>query len=174
MREGHALRPARAAARVQDQGDVVEARWIDVARGRDAGEAHRARGVHLDDEDGHLVAGGLARFLGAVRGQQQDLGVGVLEVEAEFLFFVSRIERRGGSGDACGEKRHDRRQPVRERRRDAVAALDARRGERAGDGVDLFPKVLVADPKILFRNDDGRAIGRDVVQEADESIRARW
>ena len=98
---------------MQDQRDVVEARRIDAAGRRHAAQAHDAGGVHFDGEDGHFVAGGLARVLGAFARKQQDLGVGVLEIEAELFLSICGIERRRGTGDTRGEKRHDCRQAIR-------------------------------------------------------------
>ena len=82
-------------------------------------------GVHVDREDRHAIAGGAARFFGALGRQNQHARVRVLEVEAELVFLVCRIQRRRGAGHRRREKRDDHRQAVGQRDADAIAALDA-------------------------------------------------
>ena len=102
--ERHALGPPGAAAGVQDERDVVQRRRLGPAAERLAAEGQRAGGVQIHGQDRH-VAGGLARLVEAVGRQQQDLGAGVLEEEAELLLLVAGVEGGGGAGLGGGRGR---------------------------------------------------------------------
>ena len=80
--------------------------------------------------------------------------VGVLEIEAELLFLVGRIERRRGAGDRRGQKRDDRRQAVRQRDADAIASADAGGGELFRERPHLIGQSGVGDGDVLFRKDE--------------------
>ena len=109
--QGHALGPARAAAGVQDERDIVGLRRRDavtiagvaVASGR-IGDADEASFVHLHCVDWDFASGGLAGFFGAIRRAEQNSRGRVVEIEAELFLAVSGVERRGGAGDGSGQK----------------------------------------------------------------------
>ena len=166
--ERHALGPAGAAARVQDERDVIDVGRLNGPPAGDPGKTHRARGVHLDGENRHAVAGCAPRFLCPTRRQQEDTGVGVVQIKAELVFLVPRIQRRRSACDGRGQKRHDGRKPVGERHADAVAPADARRGERLGDRLHLARELSVGDANILVCVDDGCLVRGNRAQQAKQ------
>ena len=103
----------------------------------DAAEADGARGVHVDRQNRHAIAGGAPRLVGAAGRKNQHARPGVLEVEAELVFLVRGVQRRRGTRYRGGEKRHHHRQPVGQRDADAIAAADAGRRELFRDGLHL-------------------------------------
>ena len=62
-------------------------------------------------------------------------------------------------------------QTVGQRHADAIAAPDAGGGQRFGDGLDLIPQLAVADADVLLGKDDGRLVGRNRPQQAEQR---RW
>ena len=150
MRQRHSLRSARAATRVQHQRDIVRRRRDEGLPSRPIGDRHVARRRDRDREDANPITGRAARRFRTVRGNDQHASVGVLEVKPEFVLFVRRIEGRGAPRGRGGEKRHDHRQAVRQRDRDAVASPDSDRGERLGESLHLAAERAVSDPTILF------------------------
>ena len=175
VRQRHALGPAGAAARMQNQRDIVDrCRRHRVGRvlncgpacGRGPADAHRPRRVHRDRQDRDAIAGGAPGLVEPVGRQQQHLGVGVVEIEAELLFLVARIERRRRADHRGGQERHDVRQPVGERDADAIAAGDPGRGQRARDRLHLPPQGPVTDSQVLLRDDDCHLIGGDRIEQA--------
>ena len=108
----------------------------------------------------------------AVGRQQQHLGVRVLEVEAELVFLVRGIQRRGGSGHRRGEERHDVRQAVRQRHADAVAAVHAGGRQRFRHGLDLRAQFAVRDSNVLLRRDDRRPVGGNRLDQTEQRLRS--
>ena len=157
--ERHALGTSGTAARVQNERDVAHRgrrRRAVRAVGRRPGDLHRAARIHLDRQDGNAIAGRAPGLLRAGRRKEQHAGVGVLEVEPELVFLVTRIERRRGSGHRRREKRDDRRQAVGQRHADAIAPPDAGRRKRGRDCLDLRSQPAVAHTEVLlWKNDRG-------------------
>ena len=174
VRERHALRTSGAAARVQHERDIVNVGRRDGAPTRDAGERDRARVVQLDAENRHAIAGSATRIVGPVGWKNEHLCRGVFEVEAELVFLVARIQRRGGARHRRGEERHDHRQAVRQRDADAIAAANAGRRQLLRDGVHLIAKRTVGDAQMLFRESNrSRACGRTTDQIHQRKRRGR-
>ena len=107
--ERNALGPPGAAARVQDERDILDGRRDDGAPPVDAEKAHRSRAAHLDGQDVDATGGCASSLLRAVRWKQKHTRIRVFQIEAELGFSVSWIERRRGAGDRCGKKGNDRR-----------------------------------------------------------------
>ena len=113
VRQRHALRPAGAAAGVQDERDIVQERAARPVCGRLAPDSVTVPvGVHVDGQDRDAIAGGAARIVGALGRKEQDARVGVFEVEPELVFLVAGVQRRGGAGHRRRQKRDDVRQAV--------------------------------------------------------------
>ena len=146
--KGHLLWPAGRAAGVQHQGDVLRIR---VAHGRGSGarsargEPHRtvARYIGLD-ERGAIRKRTPCR-LGHAPAHDERLGAGVVEIEAELLFLICRVQRRSRSHRRSGQKQHHGLDTVRQNERDRVAAPQAQLGEPVRGLLDHLAKTPVGE-----------------------------
>ena len=140
VRQRNAFRPARRAARVQEECDVVVLRAaFVVAVYRNAVEYGAAARIQRDVDDADAETPRQPRARPARRRERAAISLrpDVLEVEAELVLGVRAVERGEGRARArrpkeCG----DDVGAVDERCRHAVAGLDAACGERAPSARD--------------------------------------
>ena len=128
VQQRHLLRPARRAARVQEQRDVVRAAprrrrlALDALASSSSDGPRPCRERHVDDP--HRVAGRLAGRVELAGGHEQSARLQVVEVEGELVALVGGVERRGR-----GAERRDREQQLDELR--AVGSASATRSPRS-------------------------------------------
>jgi hypothetical protein len=153
---------------VKHQRHIVACgRHVRLPGGR-SGEAHGAVRVHVDREDRNLGAGGAPGFVEAVGRQDQQARIRVLEIEAELVLLVSRVERSRRSRHRGRKERHDHGKTVRQGDADAVAARNSRRREPFGQGFYLIAECAVRNSKIRFGKDNGGALGRNRPDEIEQ------
>ena len=146
MQDRHALGAARASASMQNQRDVVSAWSGRRLAGPRPGDADHSAAVHLQRVDWNTAARcSLPRGVRAFRRAEEDLGVCVLQVEAEFILPVAGIERSRCAGNGGGQEADHCRQSIRQRGRHAIASADAHRRQSVRHAADLVPKRLVGD-----------------------------
>ena len=114
------------------------------------------------------IAGGPTRLLGAVRRKDQHSRLRVLEIEAELVFLVRRVQGRRPCRPSSREETDNRRQAVRQRNADAVAAADAGRCELLRHGEHLIAQCGVGDAKVLFRKNDRGLPGGTLFQQFEQ------
>ena len=157
MPQRNTLRPPRASAGVQDQGNVVCRR---LGCGNTGGSTHQmniAILAHFHREDRNLaVRGGAAYEFRAYRGAKQNTGIGVTKEKMKLLIGISRVQRGCGAGDGGSEKAHNRRQSVGQRNRDSIATANARAGQSVRHRQDLLPERIVGDTDSKLGNDNCR------------------
>src|ERR1035441_2388331 len=113
MPQGYTLRPPRAAASVQDQGNVVSRGLGCGNTGGGIQQVNVALVGHFHREYRDLaVRGGAAHEFRAYRGAKQNAGIGVTEEKMKLFIGIRRVQRGCGSGNGGGEKAHNRRQSV--------------------------------------------------------------
>ena len=99
VRQRHALGTARAAAGVQDQRDVVDARGRCISAALDARDTNRSARIHVDGEDSDAITGGAARLVRALARKHKDVRVRVLDVAA--LSIALGVQPAPGSSKAA-------------------------------------------------------------------------
>ena len=120
--ERHALGPSRAAARMENQGDIVRGGSRSGALGAAPRQPHLTVRPNRRRTRGHLIACGLARLVPALGGNDEQLRVRVFQEETKLLFPITRIERSGGPGSSGAKKA---------RYRQTVLGAPSPRGRRA-------------------------------------------
>ncbi len=157
MPQGNTLRPPRAAAGVQDQGNVVSRGLGCGNTGGGIQQVNVALVAHFHREHWNLaVRGGGAHEFCAYRGAKQNAGIGVTEEKMKLLIGIRRVQRGCGPGDGGGEKAHNRRQSVGQCNRDRIAPANARGGQSVRHGQDLLPERIVGDTDSKLGNDNCR------------------
>jgi hypothetical protein len=164
MQDRHALRASSASAGVKNKGDIVWRRRSRRLSARRTRDPHESSAVHLQRKNWNALS--LGCFPGvsrSVRGAKEDLGGRVLEEEAEFVLSVSGIEGSGRSSHRGCQKTDDGRQPVRQHCGDAVASLNAERGQSIRHRRDLISQRTVSNTNSHFgKNDRGAVPGRNM------------
>ena len=163
VRERDALRLARRAGGVDQRGEVDRGRAQRARRlvRGELGERDVAGLALADADDGaqrSAPSAAAARHHAAVRALADDPGgAGIGQHLAELLGLHGRVERREGrTGAQHAVDRRSALDRVREEDADAVAALDARGDQAAGDAVGQAVELAVADAPIA-RDDRGLA-----------------
>ena len=146
--ERHLLGPARRAARVKEQGDVVGLRRLERRHGREflpgiEKRPARLAGANLDRA---YVPRRLVCGLQVVGRDDQELGLQVIEVELVLVAFVAGIEgcSRGTQRDE-GKQDEQEVGAVREHERDATPASHTNRGEPSGECRCYLAELEVAE-----------------------------
>ena len=91
----------------------------------------------------------------------------VLEVEAELVLLVGRVQRRRCADPGGREEEDDGLRAVREHERDSVPASEAELRERIRRPVDLFPQVRVGQSRPIRhvdRDSTGFCVSEDSIE----------
>ena len=178
LTERHDLGTRGRAGRMQYQRDIVGLGGTGLRRSaaRLAGKAERARARRpvrreFNQRDPELLGDGNCGR-GAAGFNDQRLRVEVAHVELELVAAIGGIERRGGrsGGDAHERGRHLR--AVRQHDRDAVAAPDAERVERADGFINQPAQGRIGQRRRVMRENRGRVVaprGEEVFQSPRRS-----
>ncbi len=153
--EHHALRQARRAARVGQRDEVVGVGLVRHRRVAAGQQVVERRLTHHED----VLRPGLAHALLEPGRRDREAGVGVLELEADLVGGVGRVDRRhdpaerrdGVEGDGVFR-------PVRRAQGEHVAAAEAAVREAGGERPDGAREVAVGERAPRRAVDQGRAV----------------
>ena len=159
LEERHLLGPARRAARVQQDRDVL--RPAGLVGGAcelvtPAGEPDVGVGCsrHLDDPGRN---GRIPRPCKLSLGNEQEARLEIAEIEGELIACIRGVERGGSRAESGhGQQQLDDLRTVRQSEGDAVAVLDARRAQASCEVVDTLGQLAEGQDDLVVRADEGR------------------
>jgi hypothetical protein len=133
------------ATRMQNQRDVVLGGRRGLARTGITGKTHGSGRVQVHHQYRNFVRCRCPGIIRAVGRHDQQLGLGVLEIESELFGAVCGIEGRRGGNRRCSEHCHQRRQTVTESQSDAIPAPDTQPGKPCCHRRHLIHEVSISD-----------------------------
>ena len=169
MSQRHAFRPAGGSARVKNQCDVVGARWRSRSSSRCRRESHtvrraQVRGKNRDVSFRRRATG----FISALGWQDEQLRVGIFQVEGKLVVAVGKIQRGCRPRDGCGKEANDGFKTVGKRHRDPASRHDPGACKSIRGGSDLAPQRVVCYANTSLRQDDCSIGRRSFVQQLEQ------